>query len=122
MILDTSFIVTAGRFEIDINSELSRLLSSYHYYIVPETEVELQEITAKSDAQSRAAKLAMALLKPPVTPSNRKVFKRADEAILELATSETIVATQDKDLQGRLKKKGVRCITIRQKNYLVFWE
>ena len=37
---------------------------------------------------------------------NRKLYKRADEAIIELANSDSIVATLDKDLRARLEKKG----------------
>ncbi len=53
---------------------------------------------------------------------DRKVFKSADKAILDLASSlggNLVVATQDKELRLMLKEKGVIVAVLRQKKYVV---
>ena len=50
----------------------------------------------------------------------RKLFKRADEAIISVAARNSFVATQDSGLRKRLKNRS-GAIILRKKQYLEFF-
>jgi uncharacterized protein len=125
IILDTNFLLIPGQFNVDIFSELHRLCDfAYTLAVVPETITELEHIISSKKSSGKdkeAARLGQQMLrkfKVAILSDDRKVFKRADEAILYLSDTATFVATQDKLLKKRLAAKGVRCIILRQKRHL----
>ncbi len=125
IILDTNFLLIPGQFNVDIFAEMTRVCNfKCEFMVVPETVLELEGIVRSQNASAsdkRAAKLAIQLIEKyvvKVTP-NRKVFKRADEAILAVADKNTIVATQDRDLREKLKANKTSLIILRQKKYLM---
>ena len=125
IILDTNFLLIPGQFNVDIFSEIARICNfGYELVVVKETVAELQGIIASkvSNGLARAsAKLALQLMgrfKVKVVGDYRKVFKRADEAILAVADRNCLVATQDMQLKRALKGSGCGLIVLRQKQYL----
>ena len=111
VILDTDFILASLEFRVDIFSELNRLLeTNYEVCVVDKT---IEELKGKKNE-----KLAASLLEK-VKVLRSGAAKNADEAILKIADHETMVATQDKALKEKLKKRKIGVITIRQKRYLV---
>ncbi len=127
IILDTNFLLIPAQFKVDIFSEIRRICDfSCELAIVPETITELDGIVSskRSSLKDRkAAKLALKLMKAFKVKvlKNRKLFKRADEAILAIADKNSCVATQDRELKQRLHEKAVRLIILRQKQYLKFF-
>ena len=125
VILDTNFLLIPGQFKVDIFSEIGRICNfSYELVVVPETLEELESIACgeASGRDKRAARLALQLLKKfKVRAVNRKLFKRADEAILDIADRKSIVATQDRILKTRLRGK-CGLVVLRQKRYLQIYE
>lgn len=127
ILLDTNFLLIPGQFGVDIFSEIRRICDfSYELVVVPETVAELEGIissTGSSGKDKRAARLALQFLKKFRVKAlkNRKLFKRADEAIVAIADKNSCVATQDKELKRRLHEKAVRLIILRQKQYLKFF-
>ncbi len=127
IILDTNFLLIPAQFKVDIFSEIRRICDfSCELAIVPETITELDGIVSskRSSLKDRkAAKLALKLMKAFKVKvlKNRKLFKRADEAILAIADKNSCVATQDRELKQRLREKAVRLIILRQKQYLKFF-
>ena len=65
-----------------------------------------------------AANIGLELLKK----ENVKVIniseKNVDNAIVEIADKNTIIATNDKELRQRLKNKNIKTIYLRNKKYL----
>jgi len=126
IILDTNFLLIPGQFKVDIFSEIDRICSfSYELVIVPETITELNEIINSkysNNKDKKAAKLALLMIKKfkVKTLADRKVFKRADEAILQIAAKNSVVATQDRELKKKLQEKAANLIVLRQKQYLQF--
>ena len=111
VILDTNFLLIPGQFRVDIFSELERACSfSYEAAVVPETLAELREIIKRGSSlkDRAAARLGMQLLEKYKVKviGNRKVFKRADEAILAIADRSSVVATQDRELRKLLRKNA----------------
>jgi uncharacterized protein len=127
IILDTNFLLIPAQFKVDIFSEMRRICSFiYELAVVPETVAELKGITESGRSSlkdKRAANLALQLLKrfKVRVLKNRKLYKRADEAILAIADKNSCVATQDRELKRRLHEKAVSLIILRQKQYLKFF-
>ncbi len=111
IILDTNFLVECVKFKIDLFSEIDRVcLCPYDIIILEKTIEELKKINNKN------SKLALELIEK-IKPL-KHYGKDVDSIILEIADKETIVATQDKLLKEKLKKKQIPVIIIRQKKYL----
>jgi len=121
VILDTNFLMAVSQFGIDIFSEIERICDfRYKLYIIDKTVDELNKVIETNKGKhGRAAKLALSLLKSKgIEGIKTKEKGIVDKLILGIVDRDFIVATQDKDLKSRLKKKNIRLITIRQKKYL----
>ncbi len=109
VILDTDFILSCLTWKVDIKSELRRILDcNFEICILDKTIDELKN--KKGEA------LALELIK------NFTVLTTArDKPVDDLIGNfpEAIVATQDKELKEKLKKRKIPVITIRQKKYLI---
>ncbi|MBS3134513.1 hypothetical protein J4214_04755 [Candidatus Woesearchaeota archaeon] len=113
IILDTSFILTAIKFRIDIFLELERICIFNHKISV--IDKTLHELKNKPNG-----KLALDLIEKKnvniIKPSEKGIV---DDILTKLAggDKDIIIATQDMDLKKRLKNS--RIITIKQKKYLI---
>lgn len=114
VVLDTSFILTALSNKIDIKQELLNLLDEpFSIYYIDKTKDELKNKPLE--------KLAITVLKN-LSATEIKTTKEGNVDSLLIIHAETypkdIIATQDKALKEKLKKRNTRLITIRQKRYL----
>jgi uncharacterized protein len=122
IILDTNFLLIPGTFKLDIFEEIKKIASfNYTLFIVDKTVDELNSIINEKNTKSKDkmnAKIALQLI------TNKKIQKihskdhYVDNIILKKADKDTIVATSDRDLKRRLRKKGIRIINLRKKQYL----
>ncbi len=114
IILDTSFILTALRFKVQIKEELTRIINEkFSLYYIDKTINELKNKPLE--------KLAISLLKSlNAKPIKTTEPKNVDSLILSHVKQhpKALVATQDKALKEKLKKANTALITIRQKNHL----
>lgn len=141
--LDTNFLLIPYQCHVDIFSEIERVLDVPYGLIVLQHCVDELEKMLQSGVQSErlGAKLALELvkarleppkgikclfsgLKEPEKQKNLKIAggscaKHTDDAILEAASSEDFVATLDKELKKRLKRKNIKIITLKQRKYLI---
>ncbi len=119
ILLDTNFLLIPAKFKVDIFSEIDRLCNfGYKLFIVDKTIGELNNIVDKQKGKEKAAaKLALLLIKNKKVDIIETKEGKVDDIILGL--NGYTVATQDKELKRRLKKKNVETITLRQKRYLV---
>ena len=74
---------------------------------------------------ARAAKLAIALVGSHIKQKNLKTItssknKSVDDSIVDNSNKKVYIATQDKELKQRVKKKDTPVITLKQKKYLGF--
>jgi len=117
IILDTNFLIDLGRFGISID-EIGKVVSeNYEMELVAPSLQELKKIAATNAEESKFAKYALML----IDLRKMKILETpefADNAILSFADKETIVATNDTALRGKLKAKGIRCIYVRAKKKL----
>lgn len=112
VIFDTDFLLTSLKYKVDTYSELTRILETkFNVNIIDQT---LNELKGK-----KLEKLALAFIKEKkINIIKTDKFKKVDNLILDLATKNTAIATQDKDLKRKLRVKNIKIITIRQKKYL----
>ena len=109
VILDTDFLLQSLRLKIDLDGELGRILeSSFQICILDKT---LEELEGKKDEQ--LAKSYVERLEVIATKKDKAV----DELLLE-QKGNFLVATQDKELKEKLKKRNIPLITIRNKSHL----
>jgi len=116
VILDTSLILTALKFRVDIFSELKRICDfKYKVSVVEKTLDELKD--------KKLGKLAVKLLKlKNVNIINTSGEGNVDSILIKLANNDNnvIIATQDIKLKNKLK--NTKIITIKQKRYLILIE
>ena len=114
IILDTNMLLTALQYKIDLLQELNKLLdTAFTLAIIDKT---LKELEGK-----KLGNLAKEYIKShnmTIIPTSQN--KNVDNLILDHLTPETLVATQDKKLKEKLKKRKTGIIVIRQKRYLAF--
>ena len=127
IVLDTNFLLIPGQFGVDIFSEIRRITDfRYQLVIVEKSLEELKKLLKQGKrADKTAANLAISLLKT----QNIKILRlhsqkkaSADDDIAALAGNDVLVATQDRILQMRVRKKGAKIISLRQKSHLIIDE
>ncbi|MDP7180480.1 MAG: nucleotide-binding protein [Candidatus Woesearchaeota archaeon] len=124
IIIDTNFLLIPIQFNVDIFSEIERIVDfKYKLYIVDKTVDELRAIVEKQKGKSKeAAKIGLLFVeKGKVNVIKTKGEKYTDDLIVEEVKGGDVVATQDVGLKRRLKEKGVKFIGLRQKRYLVLF-
>lgn len=110
IILDTDFIINAAKNKVDIKSELARICDfSFEICVLDKT---LEELEGKP--QAKLAKALIANFKVIETTKDKPV----DDLLMDF--KDVIVATQDKELKEKLKKRDIGVITIRQGKFLRF--
>ncbi len=126
ILLDTNFLLIPAQFGTDIFAEIKRIADfRYELYIIDKSLDELNKISKEQSGKlKREVKLTIAIIKEKISKSDIKIIdtqeedKSVDDIIVSLKGY--ITATQDIELQKRLKEKGAKIISMRQKKYLFF--
>lgn len=126
IILDTNFLMIPGEHGVDIFSEIQRIVNEpIEVYIIDKTIDELETLIMRHGHKKEAfnAKLGLIMAKQKgLKTLNSSKDEYVDSAILRIAKelpNSTIIATQDAELKGELKKLSVRTIALRQKSHLI---
>lgn len=119
IILDTNFLTIPYQFNVDIFEEIDRIMEEDYELITLDRVVEeLKNMIKSKSKDAVAAKIALELIKK----KNVKVIstdeKKVDNAIIELADKDTIVATNDRVLRKKIKDKNVKVLYLRSKKHL----
>ena len=114
ILIDTNFLVECAKNKIDIQSELTRILDvSFEVAILDRTMEELDEIIARGKKEGQAAKLAKTILMTKHVMIIATSGGHTDTLLMKKADENNIIATMDKALKQKLKKKGHDVIIIR---------
>lgn len=118
VILDTNALMLPSQ-GVDVFSEVERLMHApFKFSIVEHTKVELENIVKNQKGKDKAAaKLALQLL------DRCEVIEEpgyVDNAIITRTNKNTVVVTQDRNLQKRVKEKEGKVIKVRQKSHLIW--
>jgi rRNA-processing protein FCF1 len=118
VIMDSNFLMIPIQFNVDILSEISRLIDvSYDLFVPDKVLVELQTLAKKGNLKERkAARVGLELAK------GMKILRiegaSPDDALVSIADESTVICTNDKLLRKRILKKGGKAIFLRQKRFL----
>lgn len=119
IVLDTSFLIAAFELKVDVIEEIFRVCDfKYELFVVNGTINELERLINSSTlSKKQAGKYALKLIQS----HNIKVLKAEKEHVDDalVALNGYIVATEDAELKQRLRKKGVKILSIRQKKFIV---
>jgi rRNA-processing protein FCF1 len=110
-----------SQFKVDIFSETRRICDfSYKLYIIDKGIDELKNLADGKSKDARAAKLGLSLMKAKhVSIIKTSGEGHVDDLIVSAVKKGDVVATQDINLKRRVKRKGARIITMRQKKFLI---
>jgi rRNA-processing protein FCF1 len=114
VLVDTNFLVECAKNKVDMHTELTRVLdTNFEVAILDRTLEELDTIIARGKSEGKAAKLARTILmtkKVTIIPTSGG---HTDNLLLAKADENHIIATMDKALKQRLKRKKQDVIIIR---------
>ncbi len=120
IILDTNFLTIPYKFKVDVFKEIHNLISEEHEITTLDGVVrELEHMSEERGEDASAARIGLELIEKNQVKIILTHERNVDDAIVELANDQTLVATNDKELINRLKTKNVKVIYLRGKNRLV---
>ena len=123
VILDTNFLLIPGLFKIDVFEEIKKIMNgTYDLFIIDGTIAELNKIVDTKGVKSKDklnAKIGLELIRLKKVKKIHSNERNVDDAIVDKADKDTIVATSDRELKRRLRKKNIGLISLRKKQYLV---
>lgn len=116
VILDTNFMMDCFRYKVDIATIFELYPGARMATVVPVVR-ELKSLAAKKSTHGRYAKVAMKLIDGFYIIDTKAT--KADDALLEAADKDNIVATNDEKLRKRIKgRKGLKTIYLRGRKEL----
>ncbi len=120
-LLDTNFLMIPGQFKVDVISELTSL-GYIEFFILDLSMKELERLSTKGGKVAKYARVAIEVVRNcgVAVLKTGGDLKRVDDEILRLAkTRRYVVCSIDKELVEKVKKAGLRYVTMRQNKYLV---
>ena len=112
VLIDANFALIPVQFKLDIYSELDRIVQRKYQIVTLEPITEEIQKIAKG-------KLALQMLENKGVRIIPTSIRDVDDAIVDYAERENaIVCTNDKELENRLREKGITVIYMRGKNRL----
>lgn len=119
IIIDTNFLLIPVQFKVDIFEEFKRIMDcKYTLHIIDKTLVELAKLQQKAKTKPAASVAKLLIKKYKITEITTKDGADVDTLIMMHSKKGDFVATQDIALRARLKRAGIRIITLRKKSFL----
>lgn len=115
IILDTNFLMMPNQFGIDI----FEYLNDCELFTLSACIDELKKLAKGKGKNSKAAKVALELIKEKNVHVIKTKGKADQEIVNQAAAGDYYVGTNDVELITRLKKKNVKIVRLKQKKYLI---
>ena len=119
VVIDTNFFMVPFQFNVDIISELEKILPSYKLTTPSFVINELKGLKKNNKGKIRLnANLALKLAnssKVEIKDISLLENETVDDALLRVSE---VLATNDIELKKRAKAKGITVVYLRQKNYI----
>ena len=120
VVIDTNFFMVPFQFNVDVITELEKLLPSYKLTTPSFVINELKGLKKNNKGKiSLNANLALKLAnssKIEIKDISLLENETVDDALLRVSE---VLATNDIDLKNRAKNKGITIVYLRQKKYIV---
>lgn len=124
IVLDANFLLSCLNFQVDILSELERIIPELHRLVVPyEVIEELEKLERTQKALAPGVSLANDFIEKHcevirLNHVGNKSTIRVDDIILALAKKlQAVVATNDKELRKKLRNAGIPSVFLRKRAY-----
>lgn len=127
IILDTNFLMIPNEFKVDIFTEAKKIIHArkVDFMIFDKTIYELQKLSVGSSKAAVSARVGLQLInKNNVDIITSKDDTYVDDMLINYAEylpdfkGDVIIATQDKELKAKLKKKGIKTLIMANKSQL----
>lgn len=119
VVIDTNFFMVPFQFNVDVISELEKLLPSYRLTTPSFVINELKGLKRNNKGKIRLnANLALKLAnssKVEIKDISLLENETVDDALLRVSE---VLATNDIELKNRAKDKGITVVYLRQKKYI----
>ena len=119
VVIDTNFFMVPFQFNVDVISELEKLLPSYKLTTPSFVINELKGLKKNNKGKTRLnANLALKLAnssKIEIKDISLLENETVDDALLRVSE---VLATNDIELKNRAKDKGITVVYLRQKKYI----
>ena len=119
VVIDTNFFMVPFQFNVDIITELEKVLPSYKLTTPSFVINELKGLKRNNKGKTRLnANLALKLAnssKVEIKDISLLENETVDDALLRVSE---VLATNDIELKKRAKAKGITIVYLRQKNYI----
>ena len=119
VVIDTNFFMVSFQFNVDIITELEKVLPSYKLTTPSFVINELKGLKRNNKGKIRLnANLALKLAnssKVEIKDISLLENETVDDALLRVSE---VLATNDIELKKRAKAKGITIVYLRQKNYI----
>jgi rRNA-processing protein FCF1 len=117
--LDTNFLLYAAQSKLDVFAQFRQLLGSKVSFVIPyQVEHELEKISGRKGKFARNVKLVLIFMKSYNVSSKKISARNADAALLKMAKSGYLVATNDRELKRRINLASEKVAYLRQKKYI----
>ena len=121
ILIDTNFLIECAKHRIDIHTELTRILdTTFEVAVLDRTLEELDVVAARGKKEGALAKLARTILLTKHVSIAMTSGGHTDKLLIDRADENHIVATMDRELKQKLKKKGQPVIIIRAERKLEY--
>ncbi|MFW9916098.1 MAG: PIN domain-containing protein [Candidatus Thorarchaeota archaeon] len=125
IVLDTNFLLSCLNFQVDILSELERIVPELHRLVVPyEVIEELEKLERAQKALAPRVSLANDFIKKHCEvirlnrAGNRSTI-RVDDVVLALTKKlQGTIATNDRELRKKARAIGISTVFLREQAYL----
>ena len=113
-LLDTNFLLIPGKFRVDVFRELQGF-GKPELFTLDLVVAELNKLASSRGRDSRHARLGLELIKKEGVRILEARGTNTDQELERVASEQDLaVCTQDRALQGRLKKEDILVIFLRQ--------
>lgn len=118
VILDTNFLLIPFQFKIDIFEGIERILARSHYFVISSKTIkELKYIARGTNKDGRSARLAIKLIE--ANKNRIEIIENEEEVDLWIEKYATekraVVCTNDAQLRSKIKKEGLRVISLKNR-------
>jgi len=127
IIFDTNFLMIPNEFKVDIFTQAKKVIHArkVDFMIFDKTIYELQKLSVGSSKAAISARVGLQLInKNSVDIITSKDDVYVDDMLVNYAEylpdfkGEVIIATQDKEFKGKLKKNGIKTLIMANKSKL----
>ncbi|MFH1895635.1 MAG: PIN domain-containing protein [archaeon] len=117
VVLDTNMLMAAGELKIDVFEEIKKY-GRTEFFVPEEVLEELKKLKEKNRTKKINAGIAEKLIEKHCSLIKGNTGN-ADKKMQELAEKGFIIATNDKQLRTKIRKKGFKTAFVRQKKIIV---